>query len=110
MLIWLLLCCKAAAVDSVVDTGIHPLVHRINLLPQLLWVQVQLRVLCHVVEGAVEDAQDLAALVVDDGACLLVPQHGHGVLAYTAREPRAVVTDGYQLHSAHNTRTQVLWS
>jgi hypothetical protein len=46
--------------------------------------QVQVRLLGEVVEGAVEHAHDLRALVVHDRALLLVPQHRHRVLACAA--------------------------
>jgi hypothetical protein len=36
---------EAAAVDAVVDGGVHPLVHLVDCSPQCLGVQVQLRVL-----------------------------------------------------------------
>mmetsp|Transcript_20502 Transcript_20502/g.51984 ORF Transcript_20502/g.51984 Transcript_20502/m.51984 type:complete len:228 (-) Transcript_20502:394-1077(-) len=72
---------EAAAVHAVVDAGVHPLVDRVDLSAQGLRVQVQLRVLGQVVEGRVEHAQDLAALVVHDGPLLLVPQHRHRVAA-----------------------------
>ncbi len=45
-----------------------------------------LRVLCEVVELAVQEAHDLGRLVVDDCLGLLVPEHWHCVLACTAAQ------------------------
>jgi hypothetical protein len=72
---------KPGLVHPVIDLVIVPLVGLVNLLPQILRVQVELfgiLVVQKVIKLRVEHAQDLAALVVDDGLRLLVVQHGHG--------------------------------
>lgn len=79
---------EAALVDAVVDQVVGPLAGLVNVLAQGLGVQVevaggaalgQLRV-----EGAAQHAQDLGALVADNGLGDLVVQHGD-------REARGVV-------------------
>ena len=72
---------EAGAVDAVVDGVVDALVDGVDGRPQRLGVVV-VRVLCRrrrhdVGELAVEHANDLGRLVVDDGRGLLVPQHRH---------------------------------
>ena len=55
-------------------------IHRVNLLSQGLRVEVELGVLGELVEGVVEHAYNVSALVVYDALGLLVPQHRHRIL------------------------------
>mmetsp|Transcript_6897 Transcript_6897/g.19443 ORF Transcript_6897/g.19443 Transcript_6897/m.19443 type:complete len:202 (-) Transcript_6897:636-1241(-) len=71
--------CKAAAIHAIVDGGVYPLIDRLDAVPELSGVQVQVGVLGNAVESRVEHADDLGALVVHNGASLLVPKDGHRV-------------------------------
>lgn len=71
---------KPALVNAIVHQVVRPLARPVDFPPQRLGVQVhggvgrgQLGV-----EHGAEHAQDLAALVVHDGAGHLVEEHGHG--------------------------------
>mmetsp|Transcript_5453 Transcript_5453/g.21567 ORF Transcript_5453/g.21567 Transcript_5453/m.21567 type:complete len:357 (-) Transcript_5453:25-1095(-) len=74
---------EAAPVHAVVDARVDPLVDRVDRVAEPLRIDVEVRVLGHsaFVEGRVEHADDLRALVAHDGLGLLVPEHRHGVLA-----------------------------
>ena len=83
---------EAGLVDAVVDGVVDPLVHGVDLRPQLRGVEAAARqpVFAQVlgeqgVERGVEDADDLGALVVDDGLRPLVPQRRHRVPALVPR-------------------------
>ena len=65
------------AVVRTVHGIVHPFVDPVNLSAVLFGVQVELRVGREVVELAVQHADDLGRLVVDDSALLRVPQHRH---------------------------------
>ena len=67
---------EAGAVDAVVDVAIDESVDLVDLLAQGRRVVVGTAGVT-AVEGAVEHADDLRGLVVDDGLSLLVPQHRH---------------------------------
>ena len=81
LFIGLLLGGEAAAVHPIVDVGVDPLIHSVDVLPQMLWVDVHLRVLGVLVHCIVEHAHDVGALVVHNALRLLIPEHRHCELA-----------------------------
>eukprot|EP00760_Papus_ankaliazontas_P032507 PhM_4_TR5864/c0_g2_i1/m.19493 len=68
---------KPTLVDTIVDALVVGVVHGVDLAAEGLRVQVHLRVACEVVEGCVEEAHDLGALVVDNTFRLFVKQNGN---------------------------------
>ena len=76
---------EAGAVDAVVDVLVDELVELVDLGAQLLGQVVELRLLGEGVELAVEHADDLARLVVDDAAALAIPEHRHRHVAVEVR-------------------------
>jgi hypothetical protein len=83
---------EAGLVNSVVDRVVYPGVHLIDVDPELLRVIASSRAVHltqlggqQLIKCTVEHPDDLAALVVDDGLFLLVPQHGYGVAARVGR-------------------------
>ena len=81
LLVRLLLGGEATSVHAIVDGGIHPLVHRVNLIFEVLWVDVNFWLLGNAIEGVVEHAYNVRAFIVHDAFGLLVPEHWHSVLA-----------------------------
>lgn len=89
--------CEACLVHAVVDRTIHPLVHLIDLLAQMLGVEagsglVRLAQVLgqQVVKFSIEHADDLTALIVDDRLRLRVPERRHGEAADVVRVRLAV--------------------
>ncbi len=87
LIVRLLLGGKAASVHAIVDGGIHPLIHRVNLLFEVLWVDVNFRFLGNPIEGVIEHAYNVRAFIVDDAVGLKVPEHWHSVLACAHAAP-----------------------
>ncbi|MNP08999.1 hypothetical protein D3C76_1010880 [compost metagenome] len=75
---------KACAIHAVVHRRVDAFVQRLDGRAQRLWVQVQ-RIAGQFVERAVEDADDLRRLVVDDAFLFLVPQHRYSHTAGVVR-------------------------
>ena len=69
--------CEASAIHAVVDVWIDEVVDAVDLAAQRRRIVVGAYV-GQRVERAVEHADDVGRLVIDDGAALLVPQHWHG--------------------------------
>ncbi len=69
---------EAGAIDAVVDGAIDALVEAVDLGSQRLGIQIGQPARGERVEIAVQHAQDLGRLVVDDGAGFLVPEDRHG--------------------------------
>ena len=91
LLVRLLLGGKATSVHAVVDGGIHPLIHRINLLFEVLWVDVNFRFLGNPIEGVVEHAYNVRTFIVHDATGLLVPEHWDSVLACAYAAPLLIL-------------------
>jgi len=84
---------EAALVDAVVDQVVLPLVGGVDVGAQGLRVEVHGAVFLvgdNIVELGAEHAEDLAALVVDDGLLDFVVEHGHGEAAGVVRVRREV--------------------
>ena len=64
---------EAAFVDAVVDGVVNPLVELVDLLAQVLWVKITARLRLQVVQ----ETDDLARLIGDDGVEVLVPNDWH---------------------------------
>lgn len=58
-----------------VDVLVNPFVELVNLRPEFFGIIVELLLIRRdqVVKGGVKDSDNLGALVVDNGPCLLVP-------------------------------------
>src|SRR5262249_1547765 len=75
---------EAGSIDSVVDVLVNERIDAIDLLAQRRRIIVRPHV-GEAAEGAVEHADDLGRLVVDDGAALPIPQRRHADAAAVAR-------------------------
>jgi hypothetical protein len=75
---------KSRFVYAIVDIVVHPLIHLLNFLPQVLGEQIELLVFViqQVVKGIVEHADDLAALIADNLVGLLVVERGNCEAAF----------------------------
>ena len=89
---------ETGLVNSVVDAVVDLLVDRIDLVAMRLRIEIEI-VRAAVIEGAAQHAEDIRALIVDDGAGLLVPQHRHGDMARIIGFRRGV--DLVQIARAH---------
>jgi len=68
---------EPGAVHAVVDGRVDPRIERIDLAAQGLWVEIHGRA-GEVVEGTVENADDLGGFIVDDALTIAIPQQRHG--------------------------------
>ncbi len=75
---------KTCAIHAVVHRRVDALVQRFDGRAQRLWVQVE-RIAGQLVERAVEDADDLRRLVVDNAFLFLVPQYRYSYAAGVVR-------------------------
>ena len=82
---------EAHAVHAVVDAVVHALIDGVDRRAQRVGVVV-LMPIGERLEGAVQHADDLGRLVVDDGSRLPIPQHRHGHIAAVVRLRRGVHT------------------
>ena len=95
---------EAGPVYAVVEVLVDKFVDEVDLSAQRRRIVVA-RLRAHAVEGAVEYADDLGGLVVDDALRLLVPQGRHGAGAGVIRFRRAVgfVQPGEAVHRVRDS-------
>ena len=76
LLIHLLLGGEPGFVNAIIDMVVYVIIYFVDDAAQIFWVEIQV-IACQLIEGSVEDTQQISGFVIDNRAALFIPQYRH---------------------------------